>query len=91
MKNSEICKEAKNILLTRGWHQGSSHKDGKFCLVGALGIAGMSVKDSRILTKLQLITSSSLLSDWNDAPSRTLAEVIDLLDKAISEFIMAEV
>jgi len=88
----EVLKEARE-KIRQGWCQGGparDHRDAtistgdpnacKWCLFGAL----MAVTDDwdGPRAAIKEFTGCSL-AEWNDAPGRTKAEVLALLDKAI--------
>lgn len=63
----------------------------KWCILGALRhhergrfVWGRFVCNLDALRRLERLCGNTL-SAWNDAPGRTQAEVIDLLDRAIAE------
>lgn len=86
----EILVKAR-ALVERGWVQGrfSRMKRGKecFCAVGAICRAAGEAQACHRLGALKAvedeIPQELLLSQWNDAPGRTQAEVLAAFDKAI--------
>ena len=69
--------------VKEGWTQGAYYRDGKCCAKGALYLA---TTDARTLLRAQAVLERMLgwyLLNWNDAPERTQADVIDLFDRAI--------
>jgi hypothetical protein len=106
MKSSEIVRETKNVLFSRGWHQGGYEgPDGSVCLRGAVRVAVLG--DLRSVTDEEIAGGSyhsidraedcirRLLPDWNlagwnDTPGRTFGEVIDVLDLAEKRAMIAE-
>lgn len=79
----QILTEARE-LVSKGWVQGEYERDGCYCLVGAINeVRGDSHGYAEAIgTMFKLIGNS--LSDWNDMPERTQAEVVAAFDKAIA-------
>ena len=77
-------------LVEHGWTQGRAHDEaGRCCLVGAATRAMGDVVSYRygavrsaLFMALRGVDFD--LSAWNDAPGRTFAEVLALLDAAIA-------
>jgi hypothetical protein len=95
MKNlSKYFVDARNIILTSGWHQGSySGPAGQKCLLGAL--SDVTEKSDFIpihhfknnwdsIIDVFNILGLDAPSDWNDTPGRTEEEVLEMLDMATS-------
>lgn len=86
----EILAKAR-ALVERGWVQGrfSRMKRGKecFCAVGAICRAAGEAQACHRLGALKAVEAEIpqefLLSQWNDAPGRTQAEVLAAFDRAI--------
>jgi hypothetical protein len=81
--------DAKEILVQSGWCKGRFEDwRGRVCALGAIrrvpGISG--VRRERVVHALcTTISSFSDLVDWNDAPDRTLDDVLALFDQAIEQ------
>ena len=91
MKTSEVIREARNLLFERGWTKNYlKNAAGNVCLRGALMWAATGGIDWSAWDKIspaESIISSKLINgmnvaSWNDEPSRTFDEVIEVLDKA---------
>jgi len=75
-----------DVLITRGWHQGSYQgADGAVCIAGAVHLAcGYEIPaedvsnrpESRIDEIVTLLVGTWSWADWNDAPERTFDEVL---------------
>lgn len=90
----EVLKESR-ALIEKGWcqihtavnHSGQSTWTGcptacKWCAFGAvMAVTGDWNKPYAILRDLTV----GSLAEWNDAPGRTQAEVLDLFDRAIAK------
>jgi hypothetical protein len=58
----------------------------KWCLLGAYDVTDRKFGEGvNALLRVEQLSPNSRLSSWNDAPGRTHAEVMNLLDKAIAE------
>lgn len=88
----DVLVTAKRILLERGWCQDVAEDDtGRCCLLGALSKAHVDEDQapwrdavaalSRDLPRLGHHCANLVV--WNDAPRRTLEDVLDLLDRTI--------
>ena len=81
---------ARGHLVEFGWQQGKQGGHGEpCCAMGAITAAvtsGDVYHGARDALAAQLVveTGKRWIADWNDAPGRTFAEVLDLLDKAIA-------
>lgn len=87
MKTSEVLREARNLLVECGWHQGSLiGPHGELCLMGALDRAAPSnhdLSDAFVAIRRSLPPHShKFVSEWNDDPATTFDDVIDVFDKA---------
>lgn len=77
-----VLREARELLVRDGWCQGEYRAgNGRLCLVGAVFSA--TPYPASALGRLEAIQSGAL--GWNDAPGRTVDEVLALLDRAIGE------
>lgn len=92
MTTAETLRKAKAALLDRGWCQfvREDSLNKKVCLMGALSIAEAGNANSRTLMVSPafrfletLIGDGKFIWEWNDAPGRTLEQVLEMLDKAI--------
>jgi hypothetical protein len=79
MKHSDICEAAKQVLIKRGWCQGTSSNGRGFCCLGALAIAGSSFNDDIIKSKLRAFIGEPI-STWNDRPTTNLGNILAGLD-----------
>jgi len=89
----QIFRDTRRILLDAGWCQGASRDNvGRSCLLAALYTAigprphAPAVMVLRRALGLPLHVAGCLGAEvavWQDAPGRTVADVIDLLDRAI--------
>ena len=71
-----------------GWIQGDFERNGGFCVAGACGmeLRTRSTKaTSDAISRLEELIGRDWIDLWNDAPGRTQAEVVALVDRAISE------
>lgn len=92
MKDSEIFREARNVLFERGWgtgHWGTVDGDGPVCLEGAVNCAAMLSLGEMLVHSFAM--NSPVLREacgglipfsFNDSPERTFDEVIDALERA---------
>lgn len=73
-------------LVTQGWTQGAMQNAiGQVCLVGAGScLSSNAWLATRVALYRAMEPDRGELSQWNDAPGRTFAEVLALLDKAIA-------
>jgi hypothetical protein len=93
MRPSEVIREGRNILFERGWHKGGYEgPDGSVCVVGAcraalLGDACLPTSHEQS-NDFTAIFDEALGGGWreasefNDSPSTTFDDVIELLDRA---------
>jgi hypothetical protein len=74
-------------LIASGWCQGASRSvDGRYCLIGAMVAgAGLSERFGRAVRLRTQAAGYATIQSWNDAPGRTQAEVLTLLDDVILE------
>ena len=105
MTTRDVLMETKNVLLTRGWHQGGliDELTGAVCVLGALSCAVFGDADGPpqqptsndivdyVLAALAMQDASGVddidchqLAKWNDHPSRTPEDILDMLDRAIA-------
>jgi hypothetical protein len=87
-----VLQDARRILLERGWcRQIRMDADGRVCLVGAIEVAMHgSVRFNHTHGNTYKAADDILgpfgirdAAEWNDDPSRTKAEVIDLFDRLL--------
>lgn len=87
----ETLIEARRLIAEKGWIQRDLESPQGFCLMGALLAASAGAPPTRTAllsarnALLRALASDSLVL-WNDAPERTAADVLALLDTAI-EFV----
>lgn len=80
---AEVLSEAADIC-ERGWCQGKFVKDGCVCASEAIRIAGDSelALDTEAWPFFNRHIGADYVSEWNDAPGRTQAEVVAKLREA---------
>lgn len=86
MKNDVIeCLQAtKNILIKEGWTKNTIlNSKGERCLSGAVIKNSNYVTSKHVLAEIEETIGERNIPKWNDAPERTLEEVLDLIDKTI--------
>ena len=77
-------------LLAKGWMQGDWHNGDvvrlptRWCSIGAIEWAGGGTAESSAKRALWRAVGTACISDWNDAPGRTQAEVLEAFDRAIA-------
>lgn len=90
----KLLKEARELIKTPGrWGKGSYHRNGKYCLMGALRHAdaeqftdaygNAKVKLMKFIPTVNGVPSYSGIVNFNDLPSTTHEDVIRVLNKAI--------
>ncbi len=90
LKTKKILIKARTLIDSpEKWIQGNfcNTEETCFCLVGALNFAypGSNISGARMLIKDAAgLGISGSIPNWNDAPGRTHAEVMEVLDKAIA-------
>jgi hypothetical protein len=90
MKTSTALQNARQLIIDTGWIQAYLTLNGKHCLQGALRISSKCNEEKFTETYwyclgfLMQLSGTPYLSIWNDSPGRTVNEVVDLLDQAIS-------
>jgi hypothetical protein len=91
-------------LIGTGWKQGYfGHPEGPNCLVGAVDYEVTTFTDQGRVTGALLDTLNgdqyhgdlyfshrSRLINWNDAPGRTIEDVLDLIDRTIARLTTTE-
>jgi hypothetical protein len=83
---TDLCKV--KALLVAGWGQDVGRDDTRLCPIDALGlIMGDQNRldvSKALYDELERTVGNDLIGlvDWNDDPSRTKAEVIDLVQRA---------
>lgn len=86
----EILTDTKALILERGWIKNQFENSKGVCLSGALHIAAErnvgSFEDAyrAVSTAAGLTPYAFQICVWNDAPERTLDEVLAALDRAIA-------
>lgn len=90
MSAAEILREAKQLLVDRGWCQGNLQDcHGRRCMLGALRAAGFAMPWYRVAEDMLIRAIGdtgahwSPVAVWNDAKGRTLDEVLNKFDQAI--------
>lgn len=84
MKTSEVLRAAKKRLVERGWCQGTFEDgEGRCCSIGAINRASPPCGQWPALLSFGDVVGGSVFV-WNDAPGRTLEEVLAAFDKAIA-------
>lgn len=79
------AEKAKSLLLERGWCQGPySTIDDPICLVSALWYV-TNIDHNAVAQAVEAMGFRSPRDaiQWNDAPGRTLDEVLERLDRAV--------
>jgi len=97
MSVAQVLIEARK-LIAQGWTQGEYKRvvDGVecWCLLGAMDQAAPYYKPRDLALAAVFyalgdddlyLSSSSNLTEWNDAPDRTQKDVLDLIDRAIAK------
>lgn len=85
---SEAFREARNVLMERGHNKNGQYRgpDGSVCAYGAVAtVTGGEYVCGGLLEKaLNSLhpDSKTFVAAWNDAPERTLDEVLELLERA---------
>jgi len=90
-----LFRVAADVIRTNGWNQGEFFGPGfpwkplhecPVCVLGALHVAAsrLSPEPVNVEAAIGLLRrlTEDLVSDWNDEPDRTVAEVLALLDRA---------
>lgn len=79
----KVLVDGRNVLLRTGWTQYAIlDPSGRVCLSGAMYIAS-PLHCSKAMTVLASMVGSPI-ANWNDAPGRTLNQVLQVLDQAIA-------
>lgn len=84
-KASTVLRKAREMLSVEGvWGKGDDVRQrGKHCLVTAIALVSKNYKGNYISTQfVTKIIMRNGLARWNDAPSRTLSEVLSALSEA---------
>ena len=80
----EVLAGVKDLLRRDGWCQNTWGTGTARCIVAAVGqVAQIPPNVFPTLDRLRRAAGVSCLASWNDASGRTLAEVLDLCDKAV--------
>lgn len=90
MNTSEVLKQARQVIVDKGWCQGfAEESDGRVCMIGALDkIARMEetiYEKARLalLFAIPRVQAADSVSGWNDVKGRTKEEVLAVFDRAI--------
>lgn len=76
---SQALRQAKARIVKYGWVQGEyGRKDDGYCMAGACQGSDLSPE----MSVLRAVVDD-LLCNWNDAPERTLEDVLSAFDAAI--------
>lgn len=82
-----VLQEARKTIAEKGWIQGKFHGDnGEFCLSGAINRVlpmDIDLSDIHYEQRIHDVIGTRNFVRWNDNPSRTKEEVLEMLDKAI--------
>lgn len=85
MKTSDVLQAARQLLIDEGWCQGQLVNDcGQYCSLGAINAVDQNDIGLEAKNALRHILSVGSVGLWNDAPGRTVVEVLALYDDAIS-------
>lgn len=95
MSADDVIRGAR-ALIAKGWTQGASARDHRgqptsplgpfatsFCLIGAIKrvqCGEREAEEARAMIR-ERIGDGELIANWNDAPGRTQAEVLEVLDR----------
>lgn len=93
---------ARAYLVEHGWCQGTGRDaSGRVCALGAIGHSlrdlngnveyDRAINAESFLARLENFSGPGDVAYWNDAPGRTMAEVIDRFDRAIATAICDDV
>jgi hypothetical protein len=77
----QVLRKARDLLVREGWVQGERHSADGYCLLGALEACGRPHDDAPGQA-LRLTLGHSIMM-WNDAPRRTVDDVLNLIDRTI--------
>lgn len=79
-----ILKEAAQVIRTQGWYQSGWSRHRAVCVLEAIFQASEHLSTSAWGAQVELAHRIGRLNPviWNDAPSRTLEEVLAVLDGA---------
>lgn len=93
MTTVEVLRKARDLLATGAWCQGNAARDKhgepvdesdpsavRWCALGACWHAGCGLEAMRAIQR----QVGTFITEWNDDPDRTLAEVLDAFDRAIA-------
>lgn len=94
MKSSGILQLARQRLVDTGWRQGSMGlPEGPNCAMGAVYFSDQTAEQSLplrskaynyMIDTIPMTDYGDIIAKWNDAPERTLEEVLQMFDEAIS-------
>lgn len=88
MTTYEILRKAADVIRERGWHQGDYEgPGGGVCAEGAINVVcnGTPNESGETAHKARVVLASflnNIINSWNDAPDRTVDEVIAALEEA---------
>lgn len=78
MTVEEMAARTADVIEECGWTQGTSVRRGRVCLVQAMQRASTGPAWSQLAARVIPLVGMSLVV-WNDAPGRTVEEVVALL------------
>lgn len=89
MTTTEVLLAAKQKINADTWGQGPGlRRIGKICAMGAIDTVSESVplaaQREEALDVFRKACGNPLITVWNDAPERTLGEVLAMFDKSIA-------
>jgi len=78
-----LGQRAQSALRERGWRQGPYDRDysGRLCILEALSVATDEPTIPRVAIKSLGFAHTGEAVDWNDAPGRTVEEVLERLER----------
>lgn len=91
---ARLLKAARQLLIDKGWVQGSLHRAQGYCALGAYKVAakryGLATKSTAFRCLGESVKSGSLIlenriTNYNDAQTRRKSQVIALFDRAIEK------
>ena len=78
---------AKQVLITEGWIQNRWHSKAGYCVLGAMNRASLNntlEQTIEIFAKANNLRNDMQIWLWNDNEYRTIAQVLEALDRAIA-------
>lgn len=81
---AKLLLDAADCIEKYGWCQGHAQDDkGRVCVLGAMVYGAASYEDwQRAIDKIIRQTNVLEIASWNDAPGRTMEEVVSMLRAA---------